>query len=61
MPSKSKAQERFMQAAAHSPQFAAKAHISQDVAREFEAADKAKGKLPERKSAKKMIETRYLE
>jgi hypothetical protein len=42
MPSVSKKQARFMQAAAHNPQFAAKAGIPQSVAREFTEADKAK-------------------
>lgn len=42
MPSKSKSQERTMRAAAHSPAFAARMGIPQNVAREFEAADKAK-------------------
>ena len=40
MPSKSKKQAKFMRAAAHSPEFAKKAGISQKVAKEFEAADK---------------------
>lgn len=44
MPSKSKKQEKFMQAAAHNPQFARKAGIPQSVAREFVAADKKKQK-----------------
>lgn len=42
MPSKSKAQERFMQAAAHNKAFAKKADIQQSVAREFVSADKRK-------------------
>lgn len=42
MPSKSKAQERFMQAAAHNPEFAKKAGIPQSVAKEFNSADKKK-------------------
>jgi hypothetical protein len=48
MPSRSKAQAKFMRAAAHNPKFASKAGISQKVAREFEAADEAspKRKLP---------------
>ena len=44
MPSKSKAQARTMQAAAHSPKFAAKVGIPVKVAKEFVAADK--GMLP---------------
>ena len=42
MPSKSPAQKRFMQAAAHSPKFAKEAGIPQKVAREFVAADQKK-------------------
>lgn len=50
MPSKSKAQQRMMDAAAHNPAFAKKVGVSQDVAEEFVDADKASGKkpLPER-------------
>lgn len=44
MPSKSKAQERTMRAAAHDPAFAARMGIPQKVAREYEVADKAKSK-----------------
>ena len=39
MPSTSRKQKRFMAAAAHNPQFAKKAGISQTVAREFNRAD----------------------
>lgn len=39
MPSKSEKQRRFMQAASHNPEFAAKAGIPQNVAQEFEQAD----------------------
>lgn len=42
MPSKSKAQERFMTIAAKNPEFAKKAGIPVKVAKEFHAADKAK-------------------
>lgn len=42
MPSVSKAQKRFMQAAAHNPDFAAKAGIDQSVAKDFDAADKGR-------------------
>lgn len=42
MPSKSKKQRRFMAAAAHNPEFARKAGISQSVAREFHSADQRK-------------------
>jgi hypothetical protein len=44
MPSKSAQQHSFMEAAAHNPAFAEKAGISQDVAREFVAADKKKAR-----------------
>jgi hypothetical protein len=44
MPSKSAKQHRFMEAAAHNPKFAKKAHIPQKVAKEFVAADKRKRK-----------------
>lgn len=51
MPSTSKAQKRLMDAAAHNPSFAKKAGVPQTVAKEFVAADKARGpaKLPARK------------
>lgn len=42
MPSKSKKQERTMQAAAHNPAFAKKMGIPTKVAKEFNNADKAK-------------------
>jgi len=44
MPSKSPQQHRFMEAAAHNPDFAKKAGIPQKVAKEFVAADKAQAK-----------------
>ena len=44
MPSTSTKQKKFMQAAAHSPQFAKKAGIAPTVAKEFYNADKAKAK-----------------
>lgn len=44
MPSKTKKQKKFMRAAAHNKKFAAKAGIPQRVAKEFVAADKARGK-----------------
>jgi hypothetical protein len=44
MPSVSQKQHNFMEAAAHNPEFAAKHHIGQDVAKEFVAADKTAGK-----------------
>jgi hypothetical protein len=42
VPSTSKKQARFMAAAAHSPAFAKKVGISQDVAKEFNQADKGR-------------------
>jgi len=44
MPSKSKAQEKTMRAAAHNPKFAKKVGIPVKVAKEYAAADKKKGK-----------------
>lgn len=44
MPSTSEKQKRFMSAAAHNPEFAKKAGISQSVAKEFNDADQAKKK-----------------
>ena len=49
MPSKSKAQERTMRAAAHNPAFARKVGIPQKVAREFERADQKKASKPARR------------
>ena len=42
MPSTSEKQRKFMQAAAHNPEFAKKAGIPQSVAQEFNEADKRK-------------------
>ncbi len=42
MPSKSASQHRFMEAAAHSKDFAKKAGVPQKVAKEFVSADKRK-------------------
>jgi hypothetical protein len=53
MPSKSAQQHRFMEAAAHNPTFAEKAGISQDVAREFVAADKKKARKRKPSSQRK--------
>lgn len=44
MPSKSAKQKRTMAAAAHNPAFAKKVGIPQKVAKEFNRADKKKGK-----------------
>ena len=55
MPSKSKAQQRLMQAAAHNPKIAKDRGISQSVAQEFTKADKKAGKrkLPKHVKPKK--------
>jgi hypothetical protein len=42
MPSTSAKQHRFMEAVAHSPEFAKKAGVPQSVGKDFAAADKAK-------------------
>lgn len=42
MPSTSEKQRRFMQAAAHNPEFAKKAGIPQSVAKEYNEHDKKK-------------------
>jgi hypothetical protein len=42
MPSKSKAQHNFMNAVAHSPEFAKKAGVPQSVGKEFSNADKGR-------------------
>ena len=51
MPSKSKAQQRLMQAAAHNPAVAKQTGVPQAVAKEYAAADRERGskRLPERK------------
>ncbi len=48
MPSKSPAQKRLMQAAAHSRSFARKVGVPMSVAKEFVRADKAKAKAKRR-------------
>ena len=42
MPPTSKKQSRFMQAVAHSPEFAKKAGVPQSVGKEFNQADKSR-------------------
>lgn len=49
MPSKSPAQARTMQAAAHNPKFAKKVGIPPGVAKEFNQADKGTGILRKKK------------
>lgn len=51
MPSKSKAQKKLMQAAAHNPEFAKKVGVTVTVAKEFVKTDKAKAK-PKKKEKK---------
>ncbi|MFS8320058.1 hypothetical protein ACMG5I_03945 [Escherichia coli] len=45
MPSKSKSQAKFFAIAAHDPEFAKKAGISQSTAKEWNAADEKEGNL----------------
>lgn len=45
MPSTSRKQHRFMEAIAHSPEFAKKAGVPQKVGKDFAAADKREGKF----------------
>lgn len=53
MPSKTKKQARFMQIAAHDPEFAKKAGVPVNVARDYAAADeRKKGYASERKKGK---------
>jgi hypothetical protein len=53
MPSKSTKQKKFMAAAAHNPEFAAKAGIPVKVAKEFHNADRGKyGHKPKKKGKK---------
>ncbi len=49
MPSTSPKQHRFMEAIAHSPEFAKKAGIPQSVAKEFNQADKGTGRIKPKK------------
>lgn len=55
MPTKSKAQKKLMQAAAHSKEFSKKVGVPQDVAKEYLEADKKAGKrkLPDKVEPKK--------
>lgn len=62
MPSKSEAQKRFFAAAANNTDFAKKAGIKQDVAKEWHNEDKKhpKKKLPEKvKSTNEAIYSRW--
>lgn len=49
MPSKSPAQARMMAGAAHNPAFAAKVGVPMATAKEFNTADKGKGKIKSKK------------
>lgn len=49
MPSTSQKQHRFMQAIAHSPEFAKKAGVPQSVGKKFTLADRLMGKYQKRK------------
>ena len=49
MPSTSKKQHNFMEAVAHSPQFAKKAGVPQKVGKDFAAADKTEGRFKPKK------------
>ena len=53
MPSKSKKQAKLMAAAAHNKAFAKKVGISQEVAKEFNQADKGTSRLKGRRSGRK--------
>jgi hypothetical protein len=57
MPSKSKAQHNFMNAVAHSPEFAKKAGVPQSVGKEFSNADKSRkfAKGGDMKESKEMM------
>ena len=59
MPSRSPKQHRFMEAAAHNPEFAKKAGIPQKVAKEFVAADKAKEKSPAKPKHTSQLALKY--
>ncbi len=48
MPSKSKKQAKLMQAVAHNPKFAKKVGIPVSVGKEFNKADKRKGRFVKR-------------
>lgn len=58
MPSKSKKQHNFMEAVAHSPEFAKKAGVPQKVGKEFAKADDAAG-ITKKKSRSEKISSMY--
>lgn len=55
MPSTSSKQARFMAAAAHDKEFAKKANIPQDVAKDFNEADKGTGILKKKQPKHKRL------
>ena len=59
MPSTSAKQKRFMQAVAHSPEFAAKVKVPQSVGKEFAAADEAKDNPNKKKPVLKIGRQSY--
>lgn len=65
MPSTSKRQHKFMEAVAHSPEFAKKAGVSQSVGKDFAKADDKAGITkthdgkPVKKSRKDKMKTMY--
>jgi hypothetical protein len=54
MPSSSDKQKRFMQAIAHDKDFSKKVGVPQEVGKEFNDADKAKGKDKKKSRLNKM-------
>ena len=56
MPSKSPAQHRLMEAAAHDPKFAKKAGVPQKVAKDFVAADKKTPRPASLRKGQMMVE-----
>lgn len=54
MPSKSEKQHNFMEAVAHSPEFAKKVDVPQSVGKEFVEADKAEESSKKRSMSQKM-------
>ena len=51
MPSTSEKQHRFMEAVAHSPEFAKKAGVPQSVGKDFAAADEGKKNVKRKKGS----------
>lgn len=54
MPSKSEKQHNFMEAVAHSPEFAKKVGVPQSVGKEFVEADKTEESSKKRSMSQKM-------